>query len=90
MGFREAFTPLTEEQEKRINEKLERIKEQTKRECLELGFTENEIEDASKAHIEDYMGVPNFVTVPDSVQYMKYEYEKSPNRTVFESEPKSF
>ncbi|MBO1116573.1 hypothetical protein [Enterococcus hirae] len=85
MGFIEAFSPKSKEEEARIDKKLKEVREKIKIECLALGFTKNEIKDADESYEKDYEGLPNFVYRPTLEEYMRVEYKKSPNRKVFES-----
>lgn len=83
--FSEAFSPMSKEKEIAYNEMLNEMDTLITKECLELGYTKKEIEDAYSAFEKDYEGRPNFVYRPLMTEYMKYQYYDSPNRTVFES-----
>ena len=81
-SFRNAFSPKSEEEREIINEKLKKIEEKIKMQCLEMGFTEKEIQDAYQALEKDYKGLPNFVFRPSIEMYMRVEYRESPNRKI--------
>lgn len=72
MGFKEAFAENDITQEE-----VNMIKKKANQPLLDLGYSQEVIDDAYNAIELDYMGMPNFVYQPTLEQYLEAEYCKS-------------
>lgn len=72
MGFKEAFAENDITQEE-----MDMITKKANQSLLDIGYSQEVIDDAYKAMELDYMGLPNFVYQPTLEQYLEAEYSKS-------------